>query len=114
MKIKRKLFTGLVLLQLIILVSAFTTVKEPKRNLQVLPKDISEELLDKIMDGYCSSLNVECSYCHTEGDMQDDSKPEKRIARQMISMTNEINERYFGKNSGTVSCMTCHNGKVHP
>lgn len=111
---RRKLVVGVLLLHLIIVLSAYTEVQQEERNLQVLPKDISDKLLDEIMDGYCASLNVECNFCHKEGDMADDSKEEKRIARQMISMTNDINTRYFGKNSGTVSCMTCHNGKVHP
>jgi hypothetical protein len=46
--------------------------------------------------------------------MASDSSEEKIIARKMMVMTNEINEKYFGKNSGTVGCMTCHNGKINP
>lgn len=111
---KNKIITSFLLLLMITILSSFKTTKGNERNLQIFPKDISDAQLDEIMDAYCVSLNVQCNYCHTEGNMADDTKDEKKIARKMMTMTNEINEKYFGKNSGTVSCMTCHNGKVHP
>ena len=84
------------------------------KNLQVLPNNISKGQLKDIMEAYCTSLNVKCSFCHIKGNMASDSIEEKIIARKMMVMTNEINEKYFGKNSGTVGCMTCHNGKINP
>lgn len=49
-----------------------------------------------------------------KGDMASDEKEDKKITRKMMVMANEINEKYFGKDSGTVGCMTCHNGKKNP
>jgi hypothetical protein len=43
-------------------------VKQPAndkfKNLQVLPKNISEDSLDNIMDGFTRWLVVDCTYCH--------------------------------------------------
>ncbi|MFN8283047.1 MAG: c-type cytochrome [Chitinophagales bacterium] len=114
-----KIFAGVLLFGLILMLSSFNihSTNEKKggfRNLQVLPKDISHDDMDKIMDAYCESLNVKCNFCHVRGDMASDTLDEKKIARKMIVMTNEINDKYFGKDSGTLGCMTCHNGKKNP
>ena len=110
----RKIKVIISLFAALLLLSAFNRKEPAARNLQILPKDISEQQLDEVMTMYCESLKVECSYCHIPGDMASDSLPEKRITRHMMQMTNEINEKYFGKNSGVVGCMTCHNGKINP
>ena len=107
------------LLFTLILFSAFK-IKDDKentpqwQNVHVLPKNLSHEDMDAIMEAYNTSLGVTCGYCHVKGDKASDDKEEKRIARKMITMTNEINEKYFGKNTGTIGCMTCHNGKTNP
>ena len=99
------------------------------KNLKVLPKDISHEDLDKIMDGFKAALGVHCDFCHAHSkdstnhhlDFASDDKPEKDIARHMMRMTNKINKKYFsfnkdekGKSAPTVSCITCHHGNPHP
>lgn len=114
---KQKFFIAFGLLVLVFTLSSFNISKDDKpkyKNLQVLPKDITKEQINDIMDAYCASLNVSCNYCHVKGNMAADDVHEKIIARKMITMTNEINEKYFGKDSGTVGCMTCHNGKANP
>ena len=117
---KNKLLIVFGLFVLIFTLSSFNTTTEPEpaasiyKNLKVLPQDISKDQMKDIMDAWCSSLNVSCSFCHVKGNMAADDKDEKVIARKMLTMTNEINEKYFGKDSGTVSCMTCHNGKANP
>jgi cytochrome c553 len=118
-------------------VLAFTVVsmsafmpQAPKKasNLKVLPKDISHEELDKIMDGYKVALGVRCSFCHAADksdpkhmDFASDAKPEKEIARDMMRMTIKINKKYFHIKDAddtkavlAVSCFTCHNGNAHP
>ena len=107
--------TGLIALVLTLSSFNFSVNGDTKfKNLQVLPNDISKGQLDDIMEAYCTSLNVKCSFCHVKGNMASDTINEKIIARKMMVMTNEINEKYFGKESGTVGCMTCHNGKINP
>jgi len=101
---------------------------EPKRNLKVLPKNISHEDLDKVMHGFNDALGVKCNHCHSGGqvdgrfkmDFASDAKPEKEMARNMLRMTAKINKKFFHFKAGAadavppISCMTCHNGKVHP
>lgn len=99
------------------------------KNLQVLPKDITKEQLDKIMRGFTNALGVKCLYCHVhEGDdfkqgwdYAADTKDDKQIARMMLKMTIGINSTYFNfENSErpdtirVVTCNTCHRGIQHP
>lgn len=95
------------------------------KNLQVYPKDILPEKLDHDMDLFSRSLGVECGYCHAhEGEKFDyasDEKPKKKEARDMMRMTNDLNEKYFGADLKTtkpddlaMNCYTCHRGEEHP
>jgi len=132
MKINNKLIVIGSLCSMVIVLSAMTNSDKPPddryKNLQVLPKDISAELMNKIMLGeFSDALGVSCGFCHApnkEGDGLDyasDAKPEKQIARQMLRMTLAINHDYFKIDSpmvGTpnivVTCNTCHKGDTFP
>ena len=106
-------------------------VKQPVnlefKNLQVLPKNITTDSLDKIMDGFNVQLGVDCNYCHVKDKKADslifdkDDKPEKEIARNMMRMTMDINKKYFQFNEEVtaaqvqaVTCYTCHKGQPMP
>ncbi|PYF68994.1 c-type cytochrome [Pedobacter nutrimenti] len=125
----KKTITFSALMSIVLLLSAFMAQPSKKAtNLKVLPKDISHEELDKVMDGFKAALGVKCNYCHAAKkddpkklDFASDDKPEKEIARNMMRMTAKINKKYFhtkdtqdGKALIAVSCITCHNGKEHP
>ncbi len=103
------------------------------KNLQVLPKNIHKDTLDKIMDGFCAGLNVDCKYCHSSDatgkmEYEKDDRSEKEIARLMIRMNMEINKNYFHFNDDDkekekltatqllqpVTCYTCHRGEPRP
>ena len=98
----------------------------PKRNLQVLPKDISDAQLDSIMKQYNKALGVSCNFCHTKRrdypdslDYASDKDPMKTTARKMMRMTIEINRKNFWteKNKrphelNEVTCYTCHRGEA--
>jgi len=96
------------------------------KNLQILPKDITQEKLKEIMDGFCGSMNVKCGFCHVrnqetkEWDYAADTKGHKKEARDMMRMTNELNEKYFGVDLSVpnpkvaITCYTCHRGEEHP
>jgi Photosynthetic reaction centre cytochrome C subunit len=99
------------------------------KNLKVLPKDISPDDLDKVMDSFKDALGVHCTFCHAPSkdstnhhpDFASDDKPEKNIARKMMKMTKKINSKFFSYNKNeqgqfvpTVECMTCHRGSSHP
>ena len=102
---------------------------EGPKNLKVLPKSISHEELDKIMDSWKAALGVKCNFCHAPSadstshhlDFASDAKPEKNIARHMYKMTGRINKKYFsfdkddkGAMISAITCITCHRGSPHP
>jgi xylose isomerase len=98
------------------------------KNLKVLPASISHDSLDMLMDDYKAALNIKCSYCHAPSkdnprrmDMASDANPKKDIARTMIRMTMELNQKYISTvpHSDTaklvvVTCNTCHRGQAIP
>ncbi|CAN5619702.1 hypothetical protein BH11BAC1_BH11BAC1_06100 [soil metagenome] len=99
-------------------------------NLKALPKGITNEQLDSVMDHFKASLGVKCSFCHAEAlemednrqiDFPSDAKEEKLRAREMIQMTAYLNATYFNPEHSTrqdtiheVICYTCHRGTMEP
>lgn len=115
----------------LIVFTGIAAVRQPEvdrfKNLQVLPKNITEDSLSKLMDLYSASLKVNCDYCHVHDKKADtmiwhkDDKPEKEITRNMMRMTADINEKYFHFNEDikagevqAVTCYTCHKGSPMP
>ena len=127
MKHKRILFSLSILTTFVMLGSAASRMGKNARNLQVLPKDISDQKLDSIMQSYNKALGVNCNYCHVkvagtdELDYVSDAKGEKKAARSMMLMTMEINKKYFGMERPVIgdslmriSCKSCHKGEPYP
>ena len=126
----RKSTVIMLLLGTVIAMSAFMPQNKEDhkaKNLKVLPKDISHEALDSIMDNFKLALGVKCNHCHApiadnpkKLDFASDAKPEKDKARDMMRMTAKLNKKYFskemhdGKSVNSVNCITCHNGKTEP
>lgn len=125
----KKTITLTALILTVFMLSAFMPPQEKKAtNLKVLPKNISHEELDKVMDGFKKALGVKCNFCHAPKaddprklDFASDAKPEKETARRMMRMTAKINKKFFhikdmqeGKALLAVSCVTCHNGNEQP
>lgn len=113
------------------IITGIAAVKQPTngrfKNLQVLPKNITADSLDKIMDGFNVQLGVDCKYCHVRDKKADtlmfgkDDKSEKEIARNMMRITMDINKKYFQFNETVtalqvqaVNCYTCHKGQPMP
>ena len=102
------------------------------KNLKVMPKNTDEEQKEVIMHRYSVQLGVTCSFCHPDTrpgvfprrvDFVTDEKPEKRIARDMMRMTDRINKKYFDYTNDysheslakeVVTCGTCHRGITKP
>jgi hypothetical protein len=99
------------------------------QNLQVLPKGLTARQVKEIMNGWTDALGVDCSTCHVRDaanldpkgkprfNYADDSRQEKKTARVMYAMTQEINAQFLSKvpNSGIpISCSTCHRGHLSP
>jgi hypothetical protein len=115
---------------LTIMIAALASWQSPRneddRNLKVLPKDISSDSLERVMDDFTVALNVDCRFCHAPKDPKEpkklnyasDANPLKEITRTMLRMTNEINGRYMktlpGNEVQLVTCNTCHRGQPVP
>jgi hypothetical protein len=104
------------------------------KNLKVLPHDLTREQLLAVMRSFTRGLGVRCNHCHVVTattpeevlDFPSDAKEEKRAARVMIQMTQQINTEWLkradqaeGKTADAsaqprVSCWTCHRGKTEP
>jgi hypothetical protein len=126
----RKFVVVVALFGLMIIGMAATRPQEDgPKNLKVLPKNISHDDLEKVMDGWKAALGVKCNFCHAPSadstshhlDFASDAKPEKNIARHMYKMTGRINKKYFsfakddkGATIPVISCITCHRGSPHP
>ena len=106
------------------------------KNLQVLPRNITRPELIATMRTFTRGLGVRCNNCHvvTETtpeeklDFASDAKEEKRAARVMIQMANQINDAWMKRVEEAeghapsaaesaqprVWCWTCHRGKPKP
>jgi len=132
MQVKRTLLYTFTFLGLVILASSASmphAQDEPKafkaKNLKILPKGISKEQLDSVMNSFKDALGVKCGHCHApqkdnprKMDFASDAKPEKDVARKMMRMTARINKKYFRHSEGEamiqVQCKTCHRGNTEP
>ena len=128
-KHKKKLVV-LSLLIAFVLFGAATSLRQKKeRNLKVLPKDISDHMLDSIMQTYNKALGVTCDFCHTQdsGASATDSVnfgmdyPMKENARRMTRLNIDINKTYFYYDTASrpeylkvITCKTCHQGHPFP
>ena len=98
-------------------------------NLKVLPRSLTGQQVNAVMEQWKVDLGVRCSACHGEDTdnvvatglqrsrFSDDSQPMKGIARLMYTMTEEINGSFIAKVEGSglpVTCGTCHRGHVSP
>jgi hypothetical protein len=128
MLFRKKITVLLTIMVVVVLGIAASTPPPPThKNLKVLPRNISHDDLDKIMDEWKAALGVKCNFCHApqkdnprKMDFASDEKPEKKITRDMFRMTEKINKKYFHFKKGDttaiapVSCVTCHHGQPHP
>ncbi|RMH38570.1 MAG: c-type cytochrome [Deltaproteobacteria bacterium] len=109
---------GAMLVGLGLLIYGFTLSPAPAaaagaaKNLQVFPKNTPKKELKKAMKQIAKALDVQCDHCHDLDDMSKDTD-NKKIARDMMRMTMELNKKYF-KGKQRVTCMTCHNGAKEP
>ncbi len=103
-------------------------------NLKVLPENTTGKQIHEIMETWAGSLGVHCDTCHMADPKNmgpdgkphlkfaDDSKDDKKIARIMYTMTQQINADYISKakkidtdaEDMTVTCGTCHRGHKMP
>ncbi len=86
------------------------------KNIKVL-KNLPADQLGPLMHKYNDSLGVRCDFCHVikadHTGWELDDKPEKLKAREMITMTANLNKKEKSV-SGQITCYLCHRGKPEP
>ena len=89
------------------------------KNIQVF-KGLPAARLGGIMGNWTRVLGVKCDHCHVVGQWDKDDKPEKQIARDMVTMVGKINNeslkaiKNLKSEKPSVSCYTCHRGAAKP
>src|SRR6185503_4001408 len=96
-------------------------------NVQVIPKTTQPVQVWGMMRNIAGALGVSCTFCHVGSDsapleridFATDEKRNKRVARQMMRMVQEVNNRLDTIPSRptptvTVTCITCHRGVNRP
>jgi hypothetical protein len=96
-------------------------------NLKVLPATTTTAQILPIMRNFSAALGTNCGYCHVwtgpglpTNDYASDEKPTKQVARVMMQMAGEINQKLAANikkpadQITRVQCMTCHRGEAIP
>jgi hypothetical protein len=88
------------------------------KNIQVL-KGVPAGRFLETMEAFSHALGTNCRKCHDTENFASDDKDDKKVARGMITMTRDINEKYVKTMPGLdsdafVGCNTCHHGQSHP
>jgi Photosynthetic reaction centre cytochrome C subunit len=102
-----------------------TAAAGPLSNLKVLPIDSSYIDIVLMMNAYSRELGVQCSFCHAQDpksqviDFASDQSPAKLVARVMIGMVRDINEKYLAqvndrRYASPITCGNCHQGRTFP
>lgn len=102
---------------------------EAPKNLQVLPKDMPRSEVIGVMRRFTTALGLRCNDCHVVTnpgqqperlDPSLDDKELKKVARVMLRMTMDIDDKYLTETGRTftpltrVTCETCHHGTSKP
>jgi Photosynthetic reaction centre cytochrome C subunit len=91
------------------------------KNVQVLKNLTAAQLVHKMDKDYAEALSWNCTNCHRlapQGNFASDTSNDKKRARFMQTMQNEINQnqlpRLYPKDTPSVTCATCHRGYNEP
>jgi hypothetical protein len=88
------------------------------KNVRILKGVPAGKFLDT-MEGFSHALGTNCKKCHDTENFASDDKKEKKAAREMIQMTQDINDKYLKAmpemdRGSYVGCFTCHRGQSNP
>jgi hypothetical protein len=91
------------------------------KNVQVLKGITAAALVQKMDQEYATALSWNCTNCHRlapQGNFASDTSNDKKRARFMQQMENEINlvqlPKLYPKDTPQVSCGSCHRGYNEP
>lgn len=87
------------------------------KSVQIL-KGIPVDTFFEAMGMFASAMGNDCTFCHVKEAYFDKTAfgqvtPRMLRARQMLTMMNDLNERYFAGRT-RVTCFTCHRGSQSP
>ena len=88
------------------------TAAQAYKNIKVL-MDAPADSINQSMHLISGALGVDCEYCHTPKGRENDTVKNKDVARDMLTMTAELNRRAF-KGEPAITCYTCHRGHAIP
>ncbi|GAA4324636.1 c-type cytochrome [Flaviaesturariibacter amylovorans] len=125
---KKMIVLGSVLVGILAMSFAIRAEEPEYKNLKVLPKNITKQQMDSVMQHFSASVGQKCNFCHVrnqetkEWNWASDGNKHKLIAREMMKMTNQLNKKYFEEAGDPkkletklmVTCYTCHNGRPEP
>ncbi len=88
------------------------------QNVQVLKGMDTSQIANYMVAQTAGGLKVDCTYCHNlaNGNFADEGNPQKAKARQMMLMTQDLNQNFVSQlpvsvGGKQITCATCHNGK---
>jgi hypothetical protein len=90
------------------------------KNVKLLKDMPAGEFLKNMDVNYGRGLGMSCGNCHVIGQYDQDTRKNKRVARQMQEMTNYINSvrlpqiKELDEDYTKITCVTCHAGSGHP
>jgi len=91
------------------------------KNVQVLKGLTAAQLVHKMDADYGVAMSWNCTNCHRfapQGDFANDTSNNKRRARFMQQMVNDINQvelpKLYPRDTPKVTCATCHRGYNEP
>src|SRR4051812_47668820 len=91
------------------------------KNVQVLKGITAGQLVQKMDKEFGEALGWSCTNCHRfapQGNFASDTSTDKKRARFMITMTDDINHarlpKLYPKDTPKVTCATCHRGYNEP
>ena len=91
------------------------------KNVQVLKGITAAQLVHKMDKDYATAMSWNCTNCHRlapQGNFASDTSNDKKRARFMQQMVNDINlvqlPKLYPKDTPVVTCATCHRGYNEP
>jgi hypothetical protein len=90
------------------------------KNIQILKGMPAKRVAPIMVMGFSRSLGMRCGGCHVREDFSSDEKGNKKTARAMWTMTQDINRKYLPEMKDLedehpiVNCWTCHRGNHEP
>ena len=90
------------------------------KNVKLLKDMPAAAFLKNMDENYGRGLGMSCGNCHVIGKYDEDTRKNKRVARDMQEMTDYINTvrlaniKELDEDYVKVTCVTCHAGSGHP